>query len=158
MTKKLKILIATLIFLNSFSMYGTIQKSEVLIIGIDTFKIEQFPFEPLLEEDMTILPSLDMKNSDGTIEVCISSGCWRGYMGTWTIVNDSLFLKSLIPSCSLDKYEGNPYSLEKVFKNKVTPNGVFAYWVNDTLNARCYRNPCVKPRESFVILNGIIVK
>ncbi len=154
----LKIFIATLIFLNSISLYGTIQTSEKLIIGIDTFKIDQFPFEPFLERDRTILPSLEKKNEDGTSEICISSGSWRGYIGTWTIVNDSLFLKSLEPSCGLEMYEANPYALEKVFNNDVTPNGVFAYWVNDSLNARCYRSPCDKPWESIVISNGKLVK
>ncbi len=154
----LKIIIATLVFLNSILLFGTIQTSEKLIIGIDTFKIDQFPFEPFLERDRTILPSLEKKNEDGTSEICISSGCWRGYIGTWTIINDSLFLKSLEPSCGLEKYEGNPYALEKIFNDKVTPNGIFAYWVNDTFDTRCYRSPCDEPWESIDISNGEINK
>jgi|GEM_PF-1163341 len=153
----LKILIATLIFLNSISLYGTIQTSEKLIIGIDTFKIDQFPFEPFLERDRTILPNTEKKNEDGTSEICISSGCWRGYIGTWSIINDSLFLVSLIPPCGMENFDKNPFDLEKVFNDKVTPNGVFAYWVNDILNTKCIMLPCDEPRESFVISNGKLV-
>ena len=158
MREKSKILIVLLTVLIVSNAYGTIQSPEYLVVGTDTIMIEEYPLNAKIEQDTTLLTRGQKKNTDGSFSMCISSGCWRGYIGTWTIVNDSLFLTNLVPPCELKENEENPLTIEKLFKNSISSNGVFASWVNDTLNTRCIVLPCNKVDIHFVISNGIVIK
>lgn len=54
------------------------------------------------------------------------SSCWRGYVGTWKIRNDSLFLKKLSSPGRLHKLR--KHSLRKNFSDACQNNEVFASW------------------------------
>jgi len=154
--RKAKFLILPLIVLLASNAYGTFQVPEYLVIGTDTFSIEEYPLNAKIEQDSNLLPTAQAVNADGNITICVSSGCWRGYIGTWTIVNDSLYLINLVPSCDLEKDEENPLAIEKLFENSISSRGVFASWVNDTLNARCITAPCDNADSQYIISNGVV--
>ncbi|QNR25115.1 hypothetical protein [Croceimicrobium hydrocarbonivorans] len=156
MKERSKVLILLLIGFMVSNAYGTIQTSEYLVIGTDTIMIEEYPLNIKINQDTTLLTRGQKKNADGSFSMCISSGCWRGYIGTWTLINDSLFLINLVPPCELKRNEENPLAIEKLFKNSITSIGVFASWVNDTLNTRCIMLPCDKVAFHFIISNGVV--
>ena len=158
MKEKSKVLVLLLMVLMVSNAFGTIQTPDYLVIGNDTIMIEEYPLNVKIEQDTTLLTRGQKKNTDGSISMCISSGCWRGYIGNWTIVNDSLFLTKLIPPCELEENEDNPLAIDKLFKGNITDHGVFADWVNDTLNTRCIMLPCDKVGMHFVVSNGIVIK
>lgn len=58
-----------------------------------------------------------------------SSACWRGYVGTWEVVENRLYLKAL-DGLLRNEEEAN---LETLFPDY--PNGVFAHWYSGTV--RC---------------------
>ena len=77
--------------------------------------------------------SVYLKSSGNPIELqSTSTGCWRGYVGTWEIIGDRLYLV---------KFWGNrkgetdyqQVSLKDVFPDY--PDGVFAHWFTGEL--RC---------------------
>lgn len=154
--RKAKFLILSLIVLLASNAYGTFQVPEYLVIGTDTFRIEEYPLNAKIEQDTNLLPIAQTVNADGNITICVSSDCWRGYIGTWTIVNDSLYLINLVPSCDLEKDEENPLAIEKIFENSISSRGVFAGWVNNTLNARCITAPCDNADSQYIISNGVV--
>ena len=63
-----------------------------------------------------------------------SSGLWRGYVGTWEIINDRLYLVALEGYMVVDnKY--TDVELQDVFPQ--FPEGIFAHWYSGRL--RCPR-------------------
>lgn len=57
-----------------------------------------------------------------------SSACWRGYVGTWEIRNERLYLIGIEASFM----DGEPASLETIFPG--FPNRMFAHWYSGTLH------------------------
>lgn len=83
----------------------------------------------MAEQDSVIAKKLIDSN-------CISTGCWRQYIATWKIENDSLFLIELKDCCNF-----NSIPLKRVFsKNNVKDNKVFAYWYSDYITAGFGKN------------------
>jgi hypothetical protein len=58
-----------------------------------------------------------------------STACWRGYIGSWEIINDRLYLVGIDASSE----DGRPITLDDLFPGY--SNGVFAHWV--TREVRC---------------------
>ena len=82
-----------------------------------------YPLDILLSQNEELQKKI-MNSSD-----CILSTCWRGYEGTWQIVNDSLFLVKLESGCGSKEIDIN-----LLFdKSTVTRNGVFADWFSRSL-------------------------
>ena len=67
----------------------------------------------------------EMGNNIRKIDEGYSTGCYRGYIATWTFENDSLFLTSIETFSSRTKI-----SLEEYFPREVSSRGVFAHWFN----------------------------
>lgn len=111
-----------LMILFSMTIFATEQTPDILIYKSDTIYMETYPFEILMDSDSLIR---DKIFGD---EFCISSGCWRGHVGTWLIENDSLFLIDLIDGCV-----GIKFKLEEVFNVKVIDNKIFAVWFSGDL-------------------------
>ena len=57
-----------------------------------------------------------------------STACWRGYVGTWEIRGERLYLIGIEASLM----DGEPASLETIFPG--SPNRMFAHWYSGTLN------------------------
>jgi hypothetical protein len=69
----------------------------------------------------------------------MSTANWRGYVGTWEIQEDRLYLISLNGTAELDgKYKD--VTLKDLFPD--FPSGVFAHWYSGTL--RCPRGGRLK--------------
>lgn len=72
-------------------------------------------------------------NMDSTGQIrssCYSTACYRGYRGTWTIKDSTLFLSELEAGCS--SYNDIP-NIEEVFRAEWTKHGLKAFWVTDTI-------------------------
>ncbi len=122
---KMRVTTTILLILFSLTIFATEQTPDVLIYKSDTIYIETYPFEVLMDSDSLIRQKI-FEDSD---DFCISSGCWRGHVATWTIENDSLFLTNLLNGC--EEFE---FKLNEVFHNrKVIDNKVFADWFTGDL-------------------------
>ena len=115
------ILISLITFLAvSRNAFGTGQIGDLLIIGKDTVEIFSNPLEDYFEQKKSRL--------FGTVEMqgnC--SALWRGYVATWKIENDSLYLIRLQTNyCDEQKTE-----IE--VKSEFGVNKVFAYWADLTI-------------------------
>lgn len=106
-------------------VWSTPQHPERLIYNGDTIWIDSFPLEDLRENNLKVQTALD--------SLCpwqISTR-WRGYTGTWQIINDSLFLTKI----EGDKTE-KIVSLDKIFnKSYIGIKGVFASWYTQSIIA-----------------------
>jgi hypothetical protein len=78
-----------------------------------------------MKSDSTLRKRI-LEYSDTT---CMSSGCWRGYVATWKIENETLYLVKMLNGC-----EDYDFRLENVFGAKnVENNKVFANWFSGDL-------------------------
>ncbi len=125
----MKILFTFALLLAVLTLKATEQRPDLLIYKSDTILIDKFPLDILIEEDSLIAKEI----IDST---CISSDCWRQYIATWKIENDSLFLIGLKDCCN-DK----TISLKKVFgKSYIKNEKVFANWYSETITAGFGKN------------------
>ncbi|NLL29178.1 MAG: hypothetical protein GX259_10315 [Bacteroidales bacterium] len=117
--------LACILFIfSSLLLNATEQTPDLLIYKSDTIYIDYFPLEILSKKDSIIANRL----KDTT---CLSTDCWRQYIGIWKIENDSLFLIGLKDCCN---YETIP--LEKVFAKAEMQNGkIFANWYSEKIKA-----------------------
>jgi len=83
----MKYIILLLAIVISTSLFATYQAPDILIWNKDTFEIYTSPLESNSKLSKAIL------DYNKTWE---SSGCWRGYIATWTLINDELYLKDVI--------------------------------------------------------------
>lgn len=67
----------------------------------------------------------------------LSSACWRGYVGTWVIENDRLFLLKITTRF---QNEAELLSLNDLFPGY--EDKVFAHWFSGVL--RCSQGECIK--------------
>lgn len=120
-----KLIILFLILSIPTLAWSTPQDSERLIYKRDTIWIDSFPLENLRENNIKIKTILD------TLFPWQSSTNWRGYTGTWKILNDSLFLIKIESDIT-----GKIISLDKIFnKSQITVKGVFASWYTQSIDA-----------------------
>jgi hypothetical protein len=77
------------------------------------------------------------KSSGNPLELqSTSTGCWRGYVGTWEIANDRLYLVKFWGNrMGKDESETENVGLADLFPDY--PDGVFAHWFTGQL--RCPR-------------------
>lgn len=96
----------------------TAQISEKLIFNGETLRMCACPLDLFLEA-----------NAKRWSFAANCSGCWRGYVGTWEIVNKRLYLKAIEGELTT----GEVATLETLFPG--FPDGVFAHWFSGTI--RC---------------------
>lgn len=102
---------------------ATAQAGDILIWGKDTFRLYSNPLESRNDID-----SIRARLNDMGALWC-STACWRGYIATWEIINDELYLVNICADFS-DTIEIN---LEKLLPGEVYNGRVKASWVTDTL-------------------------
>lgn len=111
------ILIFVLLFVKTFA---TEQTGDKLIYKSDTIYIYNYPLDSLIKT----FPPLEKRILNYSNTICTSTACWRGYIGTWIIQNDSLYLSKLTNGC-----ENHIFKLNWLFKMRKTEKGkVFADW------------------------------
>ena len=98
----------------------TIQSSETLLYKGEEFELFTEPLDGLFEK---LLPNYEPK--------MISTACWRGYLGTWSIENNKLYLIKIESVRNED--EESDLCLSDLFPE--AKEKVFAIWFNGTL--RC---------------------
>ena len=100
----------------------TAQASEKLVYHGETLALCTTPLGPLVENN-----ALPFKFS------APSSALWRGYVGTWVIEKERLYLQKLEGRILNAKGEMQAVGLEALFPDY--PDGVFAHWFSGSL--RC---------------------
>ena len=115
----MKLIKTILICLISGQLFGTAQIPDFLIYQGDTVAIYSNPLEGYFERKGT--------RTIGEIEfeqVDYCTALWRGYVGTWKIENDSLFLVSI----EIDYCGDNPIEIDLI--KEFDSNKIFADWVS----------------------------
>jgi hypothetical protein len=95
----------------------TFQTPELFIYKGDVHYSQNEPLESFLEEN-----PVDWMSITG----CLSSACWRGYIGTWHIVGDRIFLIALADSTRSEEID-----LSVIFPQ--CEARVFAHWFTGVL-------------------------
>ena len=123
MKKRLFIIIAAVLWIAlPQASQATAQTPDILIVGKDTLPLFCNPLESYFDEEH---PRPNDMNG------IFSTACWRGYKAYFELRSDSLFLTGIFLGNNGDS--SIFYPLSKLFGDKATPSGVFAYWVNETL-------------------------
>ncbi len=91
----------------------TAQVREILYYNGEKYRLSSEPLKPLLD-------IIGDDNPFHNLKVC-STACWRGYVGSWEIDEDKLFLVGLEGFSK----ENEELSLDNLFPNQ---NKVFAEW------------------------------
>ncbi len=118
--------ITTFIFVLLFvTTSATEQDGDKLIYKSDTIYIYNYPLDSLIKT----FPPLEKRILNYSNTICMSSASWRGYIGTWIIQNDSLYLSKLTNGC-----ENYTFKLNRLFRKRKTVNGkIFADWYSSEL-------------------------
>ena len=119
------LLVLTVNFLVFSTALSTEQVADILIIEEDTIYLQSFPLENL---------KIKQAPFDYGGYSFINTACWRGYVATWQIMDETLVLKEVRKLGSTDTILN---VLEYLENNGYTPktiNGnVIADWYSDTL-------------------------
>ena len=118
----MKYTIGSLVFfvIMSFSTYATEQAPDRLIVDGDTLLLHALPLEEWRNQNNWETPLfLDSVSS-------FSTGCWRGYIAYWELIDNRLYLSSI--------YIGDhaTVNLEDLFAETAQDGRVYADWFSDT--------------------------
>lgn len=134
-------LIFSLFIISIIKVTATEQIPDLLIIENDTFYLKTFPLEQLrLKERIKINPF-----EYGDYEFP-HTGCYRGYVATWKVIDDKLMLIEVEKVDSIsEKLDIVEYFKKADFKPAMINGIVHADWYSDTLKRynyfRYYFNP-----------------
>jgi hypothetical protein len=106
-------------------VFATAQVPDKLIYKGDTLSIFANPLEQLYGND-SIRPKYF-----GEKEVGFNTGCWRGYIAEWTIMDNTLYLTGIY-SCDYHK-DRIKADLPKLFGDKCINGKVEANWVTEKI-------------------------
>ncbi|MGO3164029.1 MAG: hypothetical protein ACTIJ2_12435 [Sphingobacteriaceae bacterium] len=108
----------------SLSTYATEQAPDRLVINGDTMLLHALPLEQWKKQnDWEGLLFSDSLRS-------VSTGCWRGYIAYWEVIDNRLYLTNIYNEDSSAKL-----SLDTLFVGKVYDGRVYADWFSDTVTA-----------------------
>lgn len=127
--RKVLLLIA-FIFFSIINLKATEQVSDLLIIKNDTLFLKTFPLEKLLIEKRIKKRPFEYNNDYGFPH----TGCYRGYIATWKVIDDKLFLLKV----EKEDDTNETLDLSDYFKSiGYTPNLIDGFvqadWYSDTL-------------------------
>ena len=115
--KRIRVVILLSFVLLSKSLFATVQRSDILIVNGDTLRIRRsFPLEQYFEQK-------GERTFGGVTIRALYSALWRGYVATWKLENDSLFL------IHINIIEDNSVGVKDEFGS----DRVFAEWVNGNI-------------------------
>ena len=119
MMKMLAVVIVTIGL--AWNVFATAQVGARLLYKGATNRLCTLPLEPYLKEHKVRLHEVAPPK-----EFMLSTGCWRGYIGTWEIKEGFLWL------VSVEYLDKTPVPLTKVFTNQALP--IKATWYSGTLH------------------------
>ncbi len=170
MNKQMKktALLSIILLLSTIYSFATEQIPDLLIIGNDTVYLKSFPLEQLrLKEKFKESPFDYYENFDFP-----HTACYRGYIATWKIMDNKLFLIEIekVDSTNL-KLDIKDYFKKNNYKPNLINGHVFADWYSDTLKQYdyfwCHFNPKryylavdylnnPKKKKELIFNNGIL--
>lgn len=109
------IFVPLFIFTFSIKSFGTIQTSDLLIIGSDTILIDQFPLDQFYKKGHLHNP--------GFFPGFVSTNCWRGYKAVWVIKDNQFYLKAI---CDCNFKESVP--INRIGREPDKDGLIFADW------------------------------
>jgi len=115
------LLIAIVVVGFGSNSFATAQTGERLLYKGATNRLCTLPLEPYLKKH-----NLRLYEVAPPKEFMMSTGCWRGYIGTWQIKDGFLWL------VSVQHLDRTPVPLSRVFTNQVPP--IKATWYSGTLH------------------------
>ncbi|MBC6612215.1 hypothetical protein H8B15_14900 [Hymenobacter sp. BT507] len=116
-----KVLLLILLILNTYCLvYATGQEPDILLYQGSTLRLYSNPLEGWLDK----LPQRPKEFESR------SSACWRGYIATWLLENNQLYLTAIRPGCAS---EGPNIPLNRWFKPDARGR-VAATWVDGNLD------------------------
>jgi len=128
------LLIAVINFLTFSTALATEQVSDLLIIEKDTFYLKSFPLENLRINGKVLESPFGIS----------STGCYRGYIATWQIIDGTLALIEVRKfDSSKQNLQGDIFNIIEYLKNngynpKIINGFVIADWYSDTLKRYDY--------------------
>lgn len=141
------------LFLINFSVLSTQQEPEIFFINGHLLLSV-----PITDQVHPNLP-LEIGNKIRANQKGYSTSCYRGYIGSWMLHNDSLYLIKLVD------YNNQPLSLSDFFPNSYSEKGVFAEWYDGYVRAGTadmammgYSDASKALRFRGVFKNGILQK
>ena len=114
---------------------ATPQETDRLIMNGDTLRLQSFPLEEYLES--LEIPRDSLLGSSGSLR----TNNWKGYVATWEIIGDQLYLVEIQRDRNDHKVD-----LAQIFGDKYVDGRVFADWVN--------MNLYVQSGDSFGYVHG----
>ncbi len=133
-----KFIIIFLLLVPIVNLKASPQAPDYLIIDNDTVPLYQLILEDYLHSleqptDSNSLFGFSFRDDFGYGGA--STNCWRGYQAVYSLENDSLFLKYIIPCNSLRKLDADDINnsneqIQKLFQEKVKNNKVFINWLS----------------------------
>lgn len=121
--KSLLIIVLGLMF--SFKANATEQRPDLLIINNDTIYLKSFPFGCIIKDEPFIY------NNGYPFP---HTGCWRGYIATWKIIDNKLFLLEVKKADRTEEKLNLLKYFESINYTPVLINGlIMADWYSDTL-------------------------
>ena len=124
----------------------TVQVEEKIIINDEEFVLLSQPldsFLKILDKDLKLVP--------------FGSHCWRGYVGTWTIMNNVLYLTHLsINVRPQDKETLIPLLLDDVIIQAWWYNGELRVPFGKQYQATSYHYPLHEKEMIFTVEEGVI--
>jgi hypothetical protein len=123
-------LVAILICINVLKIIATEQIADRLIIGKDTFYMKSFPLEVIRDKKKLEEPPFDY----GGEYSFPSTGCYRGYVATWKVVDKKLMLIEVEKVDSTNKKLNIiDYFKRNKYQPKIINGYVFADWYSENL-------------------------
>lgn len=129
------LIIIFLLLLSTANLKASPQAPDYLIVGKDTIPLYQLILEDYLysikqSTDNNSLFGFSFRDDFGYGN---TTNCWRGYQAVYSLENDSLFLKYIIPCNLLRIIDANDINnsneqMQKIFQEKVKNNKVFIDW------------------------------
>lgn len=89
---KSQIILKIIVFLSSLKIFATAQIPDLLIYKGETLSLFTNPLESFYNKENPRPYSFGMTK-------CINTACWRGYVATWEIKNDRLYLLEIKDCC-----------------------------------------------------------
>jgi len=121
--RQIKVVTFLLFSLWAKNLFATAQIGDRLVIKGDTVWINSNPLECYFaEKGKRNIGDFDLNNQE-----YFCTALWRGYVATWKLENDSLFLIRI----QTEYCEDNPKEIN--IKSEFGSNRVFAQWVTDTI-------------------------
>ena len=123
------------IIIFQIKLFGTGQIPDMIIYKGDTLLLHNTPLCDYPDKEVTNIEKLF--NGEG----CTSSNCCRGYVATWEIIDNTLYLIKITSLCYIYKIEskreiGSAFSnLKELFPDRYEDGKVKADWVSGNLYA-----------------------